>query len=48
VQTTSADTTTVIRIGNAGLARALSQLAASCSRPVPIRNIARNASRQGG
>jgi len=48
VQTTSADTTTVIRIGNAGLARALPQLAASCSRSAPIRNTARNAARHGG
>jgi hypothetical protein len=48
VQTTSADATTVIRIGNAGLARALPQLAASCAGPAPIRNTARNASRQGG
>jgi hypothetical protein len=48
VQTTSADTSTVIRIGNAGLARSLPQLMASCSAPARIRNTARNEARQGG
>jgi hypothetical protein len=48
VKTSSADSTTVIRIGNAGFARALPQLVASCAAPARLRNTARNEARQGG
>jgi hypothetical protein len=49
VETASDDAVTAIRIGNAGLSRVLPTLAASCgSGAVPIRNSARNSSRQGG
>ena len=49
VETASDDAVTAIRIGNAGIAKVLPQLAASCaSAQPPIRNSARTASRQGG
>jgi hypothetical protein len=48
IETTSDDTTTVIRIGNAGFARALPQLAASCANRMRLRNTARSDLRQGG
>ena len=49
VETASDDAVTAIRIGNAGISRVLPTLAASCGAgPVPIRNSARNSSRQGG
>jgi hypothetical protein len=48
VQTSSADATTVIRIGNAGFARALPQLAADCTGLASVHKTARNALRQGG
>jgi hypothetical protein len=47
VRTSSAEATTVIRIGNAGFARALQELAARCARPAPVRDTARNAVRVG-
>jgi hypothetical protein len=48
VETASDDIATAIRIGNAGIARALPRLIASCAGPPPIRNTARNAARHGG
>jgi hypothetical protein len=49
VETASDDAVTAIRIGNAGISRVLPTLAASCApAAVPIRNSARNSSRQGG
>jgi hypothetical protein len=48
IETTSDDTTTVIRVGNAGFARALPQLAASCANRARLRNTARSDLRQGG
>jgi hypothetical protein len=48
IETTSDDTTTVIRVGNAGFARALPQLAASCASRLRLRNTARSDVRQGG
>jgi hypothetical protein len=48
VQTESGDLATAIRVGNAGIARVLPQLVASCAAQPPIRNSARNAARQGG
>jgi hypothetical protein len=48
VQTASADATTAIRIGNAGLDRALAQLVASCGGQPNIRNTAHNELRRGG
>jgi hypothetical protein len=48
VETASDDAVTAIRIGNAGIARVLPTLAASCAAaPAPIRNSARYV-RQGG
>jgi hypothetical protein len=48
VETASDDANTVIRIGNAGIARALPALAASCTASAPrIRNTGR-LTRQGG
>jgi hypothetical protein len=48
VETASDDTNTVIRIGNAGIARALPSFVASCTTPAPrIRNTGRLI-RQGG
>jgi hypothetical protein len=48
LETVSSDTNTLIRIGNAGIARALPALIAACAAPQPvIRNTARMA-RQGG
>jgi hypothetical protein len=50
VETASDDAVTAIRIGNAGIARILSTLAASCAAapPAAIRNSARASMRQGG
>ena len=49
VETASDDAVTAIRIGNAGIARMLPTLAASCAAaPAAIRNSARNSVRQGG
>ena len=49
VETASDDAVTAIRIGNAGIARVLPTLAASCTAgQPPIRNSARTAVRQGG
>ena len=49
VETASDDAVTAIRIGNAGIARVLPALAASCAAAPPaIRNSARTAARQGG
>jgi hypothetical protein len=48
IETTSDDITTVIRVGNAGFARALPQLAASCVNRMRLRNTARSDPRQGG
>ena len=49
VETASDDVVTAIRIGNAGIARMLPTLAASCAAAQPtIRNSARNSVRQGG
>jgi hypothetical protein len=50
VETSSDDAVTAIRIGNAGIARILPSLAASCAgapQP-PVRNSARVSLRQGG
>jgi hypothetical protein len=48
LETVSSDTNTLIRIGNAGIARALPLLTAACAAPQPvIRNTARMV-RQGG
>ena len=41
VETTSEDTSTAIRIGNAGVARSFQQLVASCAAQTPIRSTAR-------
>jgi hypothetical protein len=48
IETASRDITTTIRVGNAGLARALPQLLAGCANRPRIRNTARNDARQGG
>ena len=48
IETLSEDTTTVIRVGNAGFARALPQLTATCVSRPRVRNTARNELRQGG
>jgi hypothetical protein len=51
VETASDDAVTAIRVGNAGIARMLPTLAASCAAAAPqptIRNSARSAVRQGG
>jgi hypothetical protein len=49
VETASDDVVTAIRIGNAGIARMLPTLAASCAAAQPtIRNSARSSARQGG
>ena len=48
VETASDDAVTATRIGNAGIGRILSTLAASCSAPAAIRNSARASLRQGG
>jgi hypothetical protein len=48
IETVNDDLATAIRVGNAGFARALPQLAAACSARQRIRNTARNEVRQGG
>ena len=48
VDTNSDDTATTIRIGNAGVARSLPQLAASCGGSMPSRRSARSDWRRGG
>jgi hypothetical protein len=49
METASDDAVTAIRIGNAGIARILPTLAASCAAPSqPVRNSARASLRQGG
>jgi hypothetical protein len=49
VETASDDAVTAIRVGNAGIAKVLPTLAASCAgAPTPIRNSARASARQGG
>jgi hypothetical protein len=48
IETSSNDAVTAIRIGNAGVARGLSDLVASCAAAAPVRNSARTALRQGG
>lgn len=48
IETVSEDTTTAIRVGNAGIARVLPQLAATCASRLRPRNTARNEARQGG
>jgi hypothetical protein len=48
IETSSDDTTTVIRVGNAGIARTLPQLAATCASRSRLRNTARSDVRQGG
>jgi hypothetical protein len=48
IETVNDDLATAIRVGNAGFARALPQLAAACSARQRIRNTARNEIRQGG
>jgi hypothetical protein len=48
VETNSDDTATMIRIGNAGVARSLPQLAASCGGAIPSRRSARSDWRRGG
>jgi hypothetical protein len=48
IETSSEDISTAIRVGNAGIARALPQLAASCASRLRLRNSARNDVRQGG
>ena len=50
VETTSDGTVTIIRVGNAGVARSLPQLAASCASAVaaPARRSARSDLRRGG
>jgi hypothetical protein len=48
VETNSDDTVTMIRIGNAGVARSLPQLAASCGGGLPPRRSARSDWRRGG
>jgi hypothetical protein len=48
VETNSDDLATAIRVGNAGFARALPQLIASCTGRPRIRNTARNDVRDGG
>jgi hypothetical protein len=48
IETASDDAVTAIRIGNAGVARVLPNLIASCAALPPVRNSARAAVRQGG
>jgi hypothetical protein len=48
IETASDDAVTAIRIGNAGVARVLPNLIASCAALPPVRNSARAAGRQGG
>ena len=48
VNANSGETTTAIRLGNAGFASTLPKLIASCGSASPIRNTAHNEARQGG
>jgi hypothetical protein len=48
VETSSDDAVTAIRIGNAGIARVLPDLIASCAAQLPTRNSSRVTLRQGG